>query len=178
MAPRVVHQVVERLAPGCVPLFLTDGFREYATALLTYVGQWVQPPRRQAQGPVPKPRWMPVPELLYAQVVQKCRRRWLVQVSHRVVFGTLAGVKYALAPQGRQINTAFMERLNLAICQHAAAVGRRVITLCQGEAGARQQLAWYHMYDNCCLPHTSLRPPLPQPKPTIGSGSAKQWRLD
>jgi len=23
------------LAPGCVPLFLTDGFKEYATALLT-----------------------------------------------------------------------------------------------------------------------------------------------
>jgi hypothetical protein len=28
MAQRVVHQVMERLAPDCVPLFLTDGFRE------------------------------------------------------------------------------------------------------------------------------------------------------
>jgi hypothetical protein len=26
MAQRVVHQVVQVLAPGCVPLFLTDGF--------------------------------------------------------------------------------------------------------------------------------------------------------
>src|SRR5215471_13804265 len=34
MAQRVVHQVVQVLAPGCVPLFLTDGFKEYATALL------------------------------------------------------------------------------------------------------------------------------------------------
>src|SRR5215467_3955644 len=33
MAQRVVHQVVQGLAPGCVPLFLTDGFKEYATAL-------------------------------------------------------------------------------------------------------------------------------------------------
>jgi hypothetical protein len=32
MAQRVVHQVVQVLAPGCVPLFLTDGFREYMTA--------------------------------------------------------------------------------------------------------------------------------------------------
>src|SRR5262249_36219431 len=27
MAQRVVHQVVQVLAPGCVPLFLTDGFK-------------------------------------------------------------------------------------------------------------------------------------------------------
>jgi hypothetical protein len=59
MAQRVVHQVVQMLAPDCVPLFLTDGFKEYMTALLTHDGQWVQCPRRQATGPVPKPRWMP-----------------------------------------------------------------------------------------------------------------------
>jgi len=45
MAQRVVHQVVQVLAPGCVPLFLTDGFKEYTTALLTHYGQWVQPAR-------------------------------------------------------------------------------------------------------------------------------------
>src|SRR5262249_36939366 len=47
MAQGVVHPVVQVLAPGCAPLFLTDGFKEYATALLTHCGQWVQPPRRQ-----------------------------------------------------------------------------------------------------------------------------------
>src|SRR5499425_1389937 len=60
MAQSVVHQVVQVLAPGCVPLCLTDGFKEYATALLTHCGQWVQPPRRQDQGPHPKPRWRPL----------------------------------------------------------------------------------------------------------------------
>jgi len=84
MAQRVVHQVVQVLAPGCTPLFLTDGFKEYATALLTHYGQWVQPSRRQAAGPATKPRWMPRPELCYAQVVKSCRRRRLVRVSHRV----------------------------------------------------------------------------------------------
>src|SRR6202008_4783077 len=53
MAQRVVHQVVQVVAPGCVPLFLTDGFKEYATALLTHCGQWVQPSRRQDKGPHP-----------------------------------------------------------------------------------------------------------------------------
>src|SRR5712692_9795876 len=58
MAQHVVHQVVQVLAPGCMPLFLTDGFKAYTTALLTHYGQWVQPARQRAQGPAPKPRWM------------------------------------------------------------------------------------------------------------------------
>jgi len=176
MAQRVVHQVVQVLAPGCVPLFFTDGFKEYTTALLTHYGQWVQPPRRQAQGPAPKPRWLPLPQLLYAQVVKTVRRRRLVDVKHRVVFGTLEAVKHVLAPLGWQINTAFVERLNLSLRQHVAAIGRRVSTLCKGEDGLRQQLALYHMYYNFCLPHASLRVPLPQLLPTNGPGSATQWR--
>ena len=64
----------------------------------------------------------------------------------------------------------------LSIRQHVAAVGRRVTTLCKGEDGVHQQLALYHVYHNFCLPHTSLRQPLPQPVPTKGTGSAKQWQ--
>jgi hypothetical protein len=109
MAQCVVHQVVQVFAPDCVPLFLTDGFKEYTTALLTHFGQWMQPPRRRAIGPAPKPRWMPLPQLLYAQVVKAYRRRHLVRVSHRVVFGTLAGIKQVLATHGWHINTAFIE---------------------------------------------------------------------
>jgi len=59
MAQRVVHHLVQMLAPDCVPLFVTDGFKDYAMALLTHFGHWMQPERRQHKGPVPKPRWMP-----------------------------------------------------------------------------------------------------------------------
>jgi len=176
MAQSVVHQVVQVLAPGCVPLFLTDGFKEYTTALLTHCGQWVQPSRRQATGPAPKPRWMPLPALLYAQVIKTVRQRRLVRVTHRVVFGTVEAVQQVLAAHGWQINTAFIERLNLSIRHHVAAVGRRVATLCKGEEGLRQQLALYHVYYNFCLPHASLRLLLPQSEPTHGNGSAKRWQ--
>src|SRR5262249_40875276 len=98
-------------------------------ALLTHYGQWVQPSRRQDKGPYPKPRWMPLPHLLYAQVVKTVRRRRLVRVSHRVVFGTLEAVHQVLAARGWQINTAFIERLNLSMCRQVEAVGRRVSTL-------------------------------------------------
>ena len=70
--------------------------------------------------------------------------------------GTLEAVQQVLAACGWQINTAFVERLNLSLRQPVAAVGRRVTTLCKGEDGVRQ--------------------PLPQPEPTNGTGSAKQWR--
>jgi len=110
MAQHVVHHVAQVLAPDCAPLFLTDGFREYLTALLTHYGHWVQPSRRHATGPAPKPRWVPLPQLLYAQVVKTVRRRRLVRVSHRVVFGTIEGVTQVLSACGWQIQTAFVER--------------------------------------------------------------------
>jgi hypothetical protein len=34
LAQRVVHQVVQVLAPDCAPMVLTDGFKEYLTALM------------------------------------------------------------------------------------------------------------------------------------------------
>src|SRR5215510_15034572 len=83
MAQRAVHQVTQVLAPGCVPLLLTDGFKEYRTAILAHFGSWRQPERRQDKGPLPKPRWMPLPALRYAQVVKSYRRRRLVGVTHR-----------------------------------------------------------------------------------------------
>ncbi len=174
MAQCVVHQVTSLLAPDCVPLFLTDGLKEYFTAILTHFGQWVQPPRRRAKGPLPKPRWVPLPKLLYAQVIKTTRRRRLVRLARRVVFGTPEAVEQVLSVCGWQINTSFVERVNLSIRQHVAAVGRRVSTLCKGEDGLRQQLALYHVYYNFCLPHASLRQALPEP--THGTGSARQWR--
>jgi hypothetical protein len=119
---------------------------------------------------------MPQPQLLYAQVVKTVRRRRLVDVQHRIVFGTLSAVQQVLAAHGWQINTAFIERLNLTIRQHVAAVGRRVSTLCKGEDGVRQQLVLSHVYYNFCLPHASVHHPLLQAEPTHGTGSAKRWQ--
>jgi hypothetical protein len=141
LAQRVGHQVVQGLAPGGMPLFLTDGFKAYTTALLTHYGQWGQPARPRAQGPWPKPRGMPLPPRLYAQVVKTVRRRHLVRVRPRVGFGPLAALEQGLAAHGWQINTAFVERINRSIRQHVAAVGRRVTTLGKGEAGLREPWA-------------------------------------
>jgi IS1 family transposase len=174
MAQRLVHQLTQVLAPDCAPLFLTDGFRDYLIALVTHYGQWIQPERRHGKGPMPKPRWMPWPQLLYAQVVKSYRRRRLVGVKHQVVFGVRETIESRLAKRGWKINTAFIERLNLDFRQHVAAIGRRVNTLCKHEAGLRQQLALFQVYHNFGLPHASLR--LPLPLPIHGTGAVKQWQ--
>ena len=119
---------------------------------------------------------MPLPALLYAQVVKSYRRRRLVGVIHRVVFGTRLAIEQILAKCGWTINTAFVERLNLDIRQRVAAIGRRVNTLCQGEAGLRDQLVLFQTYHNFVLPHASLRQPLLIPAVTSGRGSVKVWR--
>jgi hypothetical protein len=67
----LIHGVAQVLAVGCVPLFLSDQWAPYATALLTHFGHWVEIPRRYPRGRPPAPRWMPLPELVYAQVVKQ-----------------------------------------------------------------------------------------------------------
>ena len=177
MAQAVLHQIAQLVAPGCVPLFLRDGSPNYLSAIVSHFGHWVQPPRHQDKGSVPKPRWMPMPELLNAQVVKTVRRRRIVAVKHRVVLGTQAAVDQVLAACGWQIKTAFVERLNLRLRQRVAAMRRRSATSCKGTDGLGQHLALCQVYHNFVLPHASLRQALAAPIPTHGTGSAKVWRL-
>jgi IS1 family transposase len=176
MAQALLHHLAQVLAPGCMPLLLSDGYPHYLPAIVTHFGHWVRPPRRQAKGNTPKPRWMPLPALLYAQVVKTMRRRRIVAVQHRVVFGTKAAGDQVLAACGWQINTAFVERLNLSLRQRVAAMGRCSATPCKSEDDLRQQLALFQVYHNFVLSHASLRQPLTEPVPTHGTGSVKVWR--
>jgi IS1 family transposase len=176
MAQRVLHQVTRVLAPGCVPLFVTHGFKEYKTAILSHFGHWIRPERCQKKGPIPKPRWMPLPELFYAQVVKSYRRQRIVGVMHRVVFGTQLAVEGVLAACSWTTSTAFIERLNLDIRQRVAAVGRRVNTLCRGEASWLDQMVLFQTYHNFVLPHASSRQPLGVPEAPPKTGSAKRRR--
>jgi IS1 family transposase len=176
MAQRVLHHIVSVLAPGGVPAWFTDGFKGYLPAMVGHCGEWRHPERRQDKGPRRKPRWMPLPGLLYAQVVKQYRRKRVVGVKHCVVLGTMEAVAQVLAACGWEINTSMVERLKLDLRQRVAAIGRRVNTLCQGEEGLQHQLVVFHGYYNVVVPHASLRQPLPVPEPPHGTGSARVWQ--
>lgn len=109
-------------------------------------------------------------------MVTSYRRRRIVAVTHRVVFGTMDRGQQGLAVCGGHIQTAVVERLPLDSRQRVAAGGRRGPTRCQGEDGWRQQLGVFHPSQNFCLPQASFRQPLRVPEPTQGSGSAQPWR--
>lgn len=176
-AQLLIHMIANLLAPGCVPVFFSDGWSAYGTALLTHFGHWIETPRRHKRGAPPKPRWQPLPELHYAQVVKKRVKGRVVSVSHRVIYGSLATIMTALTNSvGQVINTAFIERLNLTLRQHVPALGRKVMSLAKSEPGLNRQLTLAQAYYNFCLPHFSLRLLLPQPIPTRGNGSRKVWQ--
>jgi IS1 family transposase len=177
MAQAMLHHIVQLLAPGCVPLFLSDGNPNYLPAIVAHFGHWVQLPRRQARGPAPKPRWMPLPGLLYAQVIKRMRRWRIVEVKRQVVIGTQAAVDQVLNPWGWQINTAFVERLNLSLRQRVVGIRRRSASPCKSGNGLGHQLVLFQVYHNFVLPHASLRLLLVEPIATNGNGSAKLWQF-
>ena len=55
IAQAILHQIRQLLAPGCIPLFLSDGNPNYLSAIVGHFGHWVQPPRRENRGRWPKP---------------------------------------------------------------------------------------------------------------------------
>jgi len=44
MAQAMLHQLAQLVAPGWMPLFISDGYPHYLMAIATQFGHWVQPP--------------------------------------------------------------------------------------------------------------------------------------
>jgi IS1 family transposase len=168
-AQRLVHGVMSVLAPGVVPLFLTDQFAAYGRALLTHFGHWVEKVSEKS-GRVLR-RWVPDEKLRYAQVKKRRARRKIVEVTRQVVYGARDAVQVALAEAGHKINTAFIERVNRTLRAHVPGLGRREEGLAKTESGLRRRVVLVMGYYDLCLPHESLREALPRPEPTKGSGS-------
>ena len=162
MAQRLVHQVTQVLAPECAPLFLTDGFREYLTALVTHYGQWMHPERRQAKGPPPKPRWMPRASAALCAGGQILSASAHHGVTHRVVFGARETDRVDPGQARMEDQHRLDRETQPGLSPACGGDWWRVNTLCKHEAGLRQQLALFHTYHNFVLPHASLRLPLPE----------------
>ena len=99
-----------------------------------------------------------------------------MKLIQRVVFGHRDEIDGLLAAQGWQINTAFVERSNLTLRQHVAAIGWRVITLAKTDTGLLAQLYLFQAYYNLCLPHASLRQSLPLALIDVSDRGAQHWQ--
>src|SRR6266852_2936644 len=77
MAHLVIHSLRQLLAPGCLPLFTSDGLNVYFYALTAHFGHWLQVGRRGRN----VLQWQVEAGLIYGQVKKSCRRRKLVRVT-------------------------------------------------------------------------------------------------
>src|SRR5512142_1426641 len=123
MAHRLIHSLRELLAPGCLPLFTSDGLNLYFYALTAHFGHWLTGGRRGRK----VCQWQVEPGLIYGQVKKSYRRRKLVRVTQVMRLGTEDALKVALQGLGfsGRLNTAFIERVNLTVRHGIAALARR-----------------------------------------------------
>ncbi len=176
-ADRLLRQV-KFVSDGHTPFFTSDQWPAYHTALLHVYGQEYQPQRQGTRGRYSAKRLVPRPGLLYAQVVKRRERGRVVEFTRKAVFGTQEQIDAYLAtsPTSNMINTSFLERDNLTWREHNRRLTRKTTAFSKALPWLEKQLwlslAYYHL----CLPHLSLREPLPQPLPTRGHGTARKWQ--
>ena len=170
----LIHSLRQILAPGCLPLFTSDGLNLYFYALTAHFGRWLELGRRGHNR-----RWWQVePGLIYGQVKKCYRRRKLVRVTHVMRLGTEDTLTVALQGLGfsGRLNTAFIERVNLTVRHGIAALARRTWATAQQAPHLLAHLEWWRAYYHFVRPHQSLRVALVQPRERGGKLVAQRYR--
>jgi IS1 family transposase len=174
MAHLLIHSLRQRMAPGCLPLFTSDGLNLYFSALTAHFGHWLQVSRRGRN----VLRWQVAAELIYGQVKKSYRRRQLVRVTPVMRLGTEDALKAAL--QGLdlsgKLNTAFIERVNLTVRHGVAVLARRSWATAQQSPHLLVQVEWWRAYYHFVRPHQALRVALAQPRERGGRLLAQRYR--
>jgi hypothetical protein len=160
----LITRLVQRVrACAATPAILVcvDGLASYVTAFLKVFRQPIYTGRRG------RPRLVLPDGFQFAQVVKHAAKRRVVSVTHRVVRGTLAGVKAVLkaTATGTVINTAYIERLNATFRAHLAPLTRRGRAIARTEAALAAGMWLVGIAYNFCWPHDSLRQRAPDHAP-------------
>jgi len=174
MAHTVIHSLREVLAPGCIPLFTSDGLNLYFYALTAHFGHWREVSRRGRN----VNQWQVAAGLIYGQVKKSYRRRKLVRVTHVMRLGTEAALEATLLGLGftGRLNTAFIERVNLTVRHGVAALARRTWATSQQASQLLAHLEWWRAYYHFVRPHQSLRVALVQPRERGGRLLVQRYR--
>jgi hypothetical protein len=172
MAHAVVHTLVRVLAPDCLPIFTSDGLKLYFYALTAHFGSWADAVGKQTH------QWQVHDGLLYGQLTKYYRRRRLVRVERRALLGSLDQMTAALRASGERgnIQTAFVERLNLTVRQAITALTRRTWSIAQSSAELLLHLEWWRAYYHFARPNTSLHEPLAEPHQRGGKRLPQRYR--
>ena len=171
MAYALIHALSQVLAPGCLPVFTSDGLNLYFYAITAHFRQWSTD---MATG---KTRWQVACDLLYGQVKKTCRCRRLYLVGRLMRLGELAQLTQRLKVLGYfgTLNTAFVERLNLTLRHALAALSRRSWATIQLADELHTHLEWWRAYYHFRRPHLSLRLQLDVPQQRRGKQTPRRY---
>jgi transposase-like protein len=140
--------------------------------LAGYVAAFRNGFRTQEQTGKPgRPQLLPEPGLQIGQVIKQYRQRRVVSSTTRVVQGTPEQIEAVLAESGggKQINTAFIERLNATWRSRLSSLVRRGRALARQETSLMSSFYLVGCLYNFCTAHASLRERAP-----LGGGG--QWQ--
>jgi hypothetical protein len=142
-------------------LVCVDGLASYVTA---FARAFRRPLRT---GKVGRPRLVRDPGFLLGQVVKRYAKRRLAGVKQRARYGTAAAIvaRLVAAGEGRQIHTAYIERLNAAFRAHLAPLVRRGRPIARTRASLTAGMYLVGCAYNFCWHHESLRLPAPPGAP-------------
>jgi transposase-like protein/IS1 family transposase len=126
----------KRISFEAIPLITTDGFKFYQRVIGRVFG----------------------PACLYGQVIKTRRNDRIVKVERRVVIGA-GRLEQVLrnSEDSAQLNTSFVERLNLTMRQSSAYLGRRTICQARWKERLEDHIELFRCYYNFIRPHRALK---------------------
>lgn len=150
-ATKLVEGAANRLTQDCWPLWSSDGWEPYVTALTLVFAVLIHFIRLKRPGRPKEPQVVPDPRLRYGQVVKQRAGRRLVAVIRRVIFGV-----EELIPL-QQISTSLLERLNGTIRQHVVPLHRKTRCFAKCRTALETQTQLFKSYYNLCRKHGTLK---------------------
>ena len=173
VAYAVVHELRQRMEIGHpLPVFATDGLRLYFYALTAHFGHWITPAGSR------KRVWQLAADFIYGQVKKLQRRRRLIKVELRMLWGQWSLLRHRLKAAGLtgRLNTAFIERLNLTLRQGVALLTRRTWGTAQHMSELALHVQWWRGYYHFTRYHEALRKELTTPRQRKGKQLACRYR--
>ena len=147
MADKLLELVSKRFKS--IPLFVTDGLKFYAEAILKKYGELMEFPRTGKRGRPKKPKVVPRKDLRYAQVIKNEEVGGSKKIVRKVIFGDNI--------EQNQISTSLLERQNLTFRQDNNRVSRKTIGFSKKTEWLVNHMRLYCTHFNFCREHGGLK---------------------
>lgn len=141
-------EVTDKHLSESKPLFITDGLKFYAGALLKKYGNLIEFPKTGKRGRPKKPAIVPDENLKYAQVVKNRQGRKLQKIEKRIIFGKDIDQS--------EVSTSLLERQNLTFRQDNNRISRKTIGFSKKIEHLYNQIRLYCTHFNFCREHRGL----------------------